>query len=782
MKNKLLLLFLCLSGISTAASAQLTQTIRGIVLDKNLQTPITGATVAIQSSNLQVLTDSSGYFSFSGISVGRQSIIVSHISYQTFKIENILVNSGKELVLNVNLDEKFTDITSVKISAKKERNRPVNDLAGISSRTFTVEETQKYAAAVNDPGRMVSSYAGVASADDGGNTIVIRGNAPNGLLWRLEGVEIPNPNHFSGIGASGGGISILSVQLLANSDFMTGAFTPEYGNAMSGVFDLHLRKGNNQKRENTFQASVLGIDLASEGPIKGKKNNGSYLVNYRYSTLGLLSKMGLDITSAKTTFQDLSFNIAFPNSKLGQFGLFGFGGWSNQYSAAVKDSTKWKSVYESYGGIYASNTGFAGLSHQLNVNKKTTWRNILAFGNAVNIDATDILNKEYKPELAFESRGSQQKLTLSSVVTRKLNARNTMRIGIYTHHTAFNYLNKQLENKVLTTFINTKNNTQIVQGFAQIKSRISRKFTLNGGVHGVFLALNNTWSAEPRMQLKWDVDNRNSISFGAGIHGQVQPLGIYFSQYKSNNGETIFPNHSLKISKSIHHVLAYDRTITKYLRLRAEAYFQYLYNLPVMANIKNSFSAVNMMQGFVIDSLSNKGTGQNKGLEITLDKAFANNYYLLISSSLYDSKYKGSDNVWRNTRFNGRFTSAITGGKEIEWTKNKKVKVFAINLKVLYMGGFRETPIDVEQSRINRETVRVDQRAFEIKLPDYFRSDVRFSIKTNHKNYTGTLSIDFQNLTNRKNYVGSYYDIIQDKTIKYTGMGILPVLAYRIEF
>jgi len=125
-------------------------------------------------------------------------------------------------------------------------------MSAVSARAFTVEETQKYPAAINDPLRMATNFAGVASLDDGMNQIVIRGNSPTGLLWRMEGIDIPNPNHFAAKGSSGGGISILSSQLLSNSDFITGAFAADYGNALSGVFDLNLRKGNNEKRETTL--------------------------------------------------------------------------------------------------------------------------------------------------------------------------------------------------------------------------------------------------------------------------------------------------------------------------------------------------------------------------------------------------------------------------------------------------------------------------------------------------------------------------------------------------
>lgn len=322
------MLWICLSVFSLALKAQIpTQTVRGIIVDKISQSPLPGVVVVLVNSNplIGTSTDEEGRFKLTQVPVGKQTLKVSFIGYKENVMQNLSVNAGKELVLNVSLEEDIKSMSEVVVTAKVEKNKPLNDMSMVSTRAFSVEETQKFAAAVNDPARMATSFAGVVNGSDGGNMISIRGNSPNGLLWRMEGVEIPNPNHFSNVGTSGGGIAIISSQLLSNSDFSTGAFASEYGNALSGVFDLKLRKGNNQKREYTFQAGVLGVDVSTEGPFK-KGYDGSYLVNYRYSTLGLLSKMGVPIGDATTTFQDLSFNVSLPTKKLGTFGVFGFGG------------------------------------------------------------------------------------------------------------------------------------------------------------------------------------------------------------------------------------------------------------------------------------------------------------------------------------------------------------------------------------------------------------------------------------------------------------------------
>ena len=354
-----LFLSLALSLLLFIAEAQYTQQLKGIVTEQVLQSPLQGATVSIASLGKSVTTNEEGIFRFADVPVGIYRITVSYAGFKENVLENIAVNSGKEAFVNVTLEVVIVKEKEVIIKANSKKNKPLNDMSVVSARAFTVEETQKYAAAVNDPLRMATAFAGVQAADDGNNSIIIRGNSSTGLLWRMEGMDIPNPNHFGTPGNSGGGISILSSQLLANSDFVTAAFAAEYGNALSGVFDLKLRKGNNDKREYTLQAGVLGINAAMEGPFS-KNYKGSYLINYRYSTLALLNKIGVLGGEGSTNFQDLSYNIYLPTKKLGVFTLFGFGGLSDDVFKAKKDSSKWESSDDRYTNKFISNTGMAG--------------------------------------------------------------------------------------------------------------------------------------------------------------------------------------------------------------------------------------------------------------------------------------------------------------------------------------------------------------------------------------------------------------------------------------
>ncbi|HCM75809.1 MAG TPA: TonB-dependent receptor, partial [Cytophagales bacterium] len=498
----------------------LTQTIRGHVVDKVSQTSLPGATVVIVGSDplIGTTTDLDGYFKLANVPVGNVSLQISFVGYKEITISNIIVNSGKEVILNIPIEEDITQMEEIVITPDVEKNKPLNDMAVVSARTFSVEETRKFAASVNDPARMVSSYAGVVTPDDGNNAISIRGNSPYGLLWRMEGVDIPNPNHFSNVGTSGGGVSILSSQLLTNSDFMTGAFPAEYGNALAGVFDLNLRKGNNEKRENTVQASFLGTDVAVEGPFR-KGYRGSYLVNYRYSTLSIISKLGVNIGDAVTNFQDLSFHIYLPTNKLGNFSLFGFGGLSDQKQDAEKDSTKWSEEYLRYNSKYFSNTGAAGIKHQMNAGENTYIQSsVVLSSNDNGFDVTK-LDDLYVSQFEYRRKYVNKKLTLSSVLNHKFNAKNSLRSGVYYNQYFYNLSLREFnkEKKQIEEQLNANSSASTIQLFAQWNHRISDKMTLNAGMHYLQLLDNNSHSLEPRASLKYAFDDKQSLSFGYEI-------------------------------------------------------------------------------------------------------------------------------------------------------------------------------------------------------------------------------------------------------------------------
>ncbi len=786
MKLKLVLAFVLSGIVCTLNSQTLFQTVRGTVVDKISQTPIPGAVIQVMNVDpaMVTTTDEDGKFTFAKVPVGKQSLNITYLGYKPSALQNLSVNSGKELVMNVNLEEDIKQMNEVEVTAKVEKNKPLNEMSTVSTRAFSVEETQKFAAAANDPARMALAFAGVISGPDGNNTISIRGNSPNGLLWRMEGVEIPNPNHFSNVGTSGGGISILSSQLLNNSDFSTGAFAAEYGNALSGVFDLKLRKGNNQKREYTIQLGVLGADIAAEGPFK-KGYDGSYLINYRYSTLSVLGKIGVPLGDAITNFQDLSFNIYLPTKKAGAFSMFGFGGISDQTSYAKKDSLKWEEdEWLRYSSKFSANTGAVGLTNTKLFSNQSYLKTALVFSGTENGYDENKMHDDYTTfTKQYLQRFLQSKITLSSVYTQKINAKSNIRSGFILNQLGYNLSQKDLgDSTVLIERINVKGSTQTAQAFFQWNYKVTPKLTTNVGLHYFHLLLNNSNSLEPRASLKYELTQKNVFTMGYGMHSQLQPTGVYFAKKQNDDNTFSTPNKNLKLSKAQHLVIGYDRIINDFSHIKTEVYYQHLFNVPVSVDKTSTYSMLNEVDGYNTDQLTNKGLGRNYGLELTYERFLHKNLYYILSTSLYNSEYKAANDVWYNTRFNTNYAVTFTAGKEWILSEKRKNRVIGFNIKSIYVGGYRYTPIDLPASIAAGDAKFQTEKTFEDKNPDYYRLDIRVSVKRNYKHVTSTLALDIQNTTNRKNVGGQYFDMKTGSVKYWYQTPLLPLLSYRLEF
>lgn len=771
---------LILSFACIHSCAQFGQQFRGTVTDQVLQQPLAGATVTLTPLGYAVMTDAEGLFRFTGIPVGTYTARVTYTGYKEATLENIAVNAGKETVIQVRLEALVRTEAEAIVRASSKKNKPLNDMSLVSARAFTVEETQKYAAAVNDPLRMATAFAGVFAADDGNNSIVIRGNSSTGLLWRMEGMDIPNPNHFGTPGNSGGGISILSSQLLSNSDFVTGAFAAEYGNALSGVFDLKLRKGNNEKREYSLQAGVLGLNAAIEGPFS-KKYKGSYLVNYRYSTLTLLNKMGVLPDEGATNFKDLSYHFNFPTRKAGTFSFFGFGGWSDDKMKA-KEAGKWESKTDRYTEDFFSNTSHAGITHTILPGNKWNIKSGIGISKTkIGFDqAYTEDDQSVSPTWADEY--NTRKWVFQSTANYKFSNRLNLRAGLIAHFTRYRFyqLSPEHEGGPLREILDESGTTSTQQAFAQAQFRPSDDISLQAGLHYLRLAHNATSSAEPRLSAKWAISKKSSLAIAYGVHSQAQTLSVYFARLKQPDGTVIYPNRDLGLTKARHYVLSYSYKLSRNLLAKAELYYQRLTNVPVSIFDSSSLSTLNILNEYVVEPMENSGKGRNYGAELSLERYLGNHFYLTLNNSFYQSKYTAKDGVERNTRFNGNYIVTLITGKDFvhEW----RPRTIGLNLKTIYAGGMRTTPVDVAASMQNGYTVFREKEAFSLQNKAYFRTDLRFSITWNRRHRTSTVSLDFQNLTNRLNVFNQWYDDEKNEVVTNYQTGMIPVLNYKIEF
>ncbi len=714
--------------------------------------------------------------------MGRHTLLVRMTGYQEATLSNVLVGSAREVIVNAALQESVREMNEVLITAQGDKHKAGNDMATVSARSFSVEETQRYAASVDDPARMAQSFAGVGNTDDVSNEIIIRGNSPRGLLWRMNGVEIPSPNHFSTDGASGGGVSALSNNMLDNSDFLTGAFPAEYGNALSGVFDVKLRKGNNQKREYVAQIGALGTDIAIEGPFS-KNYQGSYLANYRYSTLGLLQEAGFLDLADINTYQDLAFNVNLPTEKLGTFGVFGLGGLSLSRSKIKKDTSLWTNDSFTNRYTFHSDMGVAGINHQYFFNPNTYLKTTLALtGQRLAYDADSISKSDFSEYQESREHYNNTATRLNVMLNKKLNARHTLRTGVIFSVLGYDVASiNRNDAGMMQTYLADKGTTTVFQGYGQWKYKFAEKWVLNTGLHYFDLALTKSSSLEPRAGIQYQLTDLQSISFGVGLHSRMESMSVYNSIVPDANGVYGKNNLGLDLTKAMHYVVGYDRLLSEKLRLKLEAYYQQLYDVPVSADTADNYSLLNESAGFSTVLLNNNGKAVNKGIELTLEKFFGNRYYYLLTGSVFDSKYTDAAGREFNTRYNANYRFTLLGGKE--WPAGKSDQnLWSLNGKLIYSGGNRYTPIDLNQSITDEKTVFITSQNYSKQVPQYWRIDLTASYRMNRTHTAHVVSLQVQNITNRENIFGYYYEREKQQISTIYQFGLIPVVKYRLEF
>ncbi len=792
-------LFLLLFLLPAMCVAQRVQRIKGTVVDKESRATLAGVSVGVTdlSPAIGSVTDADGRFVIENIPVGKHTITVSYLGYQGKTLSDVLVTSAKEVILSIEMEEAAVKMTEITFTQKREH---INDMAVVSTKTFDVQETERYAGSRSDPARMASNFAGTQGGDDSRNDIIIRGNSPQGVLWRLEGVDIPNPNHFSVPGTTGGPVSMINSKTLSNSDFFMSAFPAEYGDAVAGAFDVKLRNGNNDRYEFTAQFGFLGTELAAEGPLS-RKGGSSFLFTYRYSTLALFKGMNIKIgTSSVPNYQDATFKVNLPIGKKSDLAFFGIGGLSN---IDLIVSTLTKKPDELYGQsdrdqYFTSNTGVLGatFSHTFNQTTYTkftiaeTGNDIYAKHNFVFRDSATYRLDSLKNILGYRF------ITGSTVahwfINKKLSSNKTVRFGIINNYYSLNFSDSSRQNPPTTIPWQYRENfigsTDLVQAYVQFKYRPTDQLTLTGGIHAQYLTHNSSTAIEPRVGMRWSLSERDFITLGYGLHSQMQPLYQYFAHDPASPA-SVMKNYNVGFTRSHHMVLGYDRVLSKDIRLKLETYYQYLFDVPVETRSGSSYSGLDQGTGYsryFPDTLKNTGTGYNYGLEFTLEKKFSHHYYLMLTGSLFDSKAKGNDGVFRSTDYNSQYAINLLGGWE---KKIGKYSTLIAGGKVTFIGGKLYSPVDTGASRLYGEAVVVDSQRNTLQFKPYFRADLKLGVRFNSKKVTHEIALDLVNIFNNKNissYSYSYGLYLQtggkEPFYYQYQLGFLPIFYYRLDF
>ena len=774
------MIMLLFSSMMRAQTNQTTQTVRGQVCDVASGEPMIGVTITVENgTTMATVSDSDGNFVINNVPVGRHSVRASYIGYEPVLLKEQLVSSGKELVLNLRMRESISKLGEVVIKPRVNKQQPLNEMAQVGARMFSVEEATRYAGGMADPARTASMFAGVAT---GGatNGISIHGNSPQMLLWRVEGVEVPNPNHFAEITEAGGGVfTSLNGTVLANSDFLTGAMPAEFGNALSGAFDMKMRVGNNTKFEHAVQVGTLGVDFASEGPL-GKGSKASYLVNYRYSFLEIAKKLhAINMENETLDYQDLSFKINMPTTKAGTFALW-FTGLIDNYENKVPDVSDWETLWDSNDSWSRQRNCATGLTHTYRFKNGGSLHSSVAFTGAYRKLGVNNYDEQMNQTPGMDGRNSQWNVIISTQHQHKFSSRYTMQNGFEHQHLEFNTWLDWIHETggPLYRVYESEGNTGLTRLYTNHKVALSRRLSTVIGMNVMWFNLNNQWLMEPRVSVQYKTSPSSTLSLAYALNSRKESTDTYFVTMADKN-----PHENLGLTRSHHISASFAQRLGENAMLKIEPYWQWLFDVPVEQG--TTYSILNHRNFFQDRALTNEGAGRNYGIDLTLERYLKDGFYGMLTATLFKSEYRDAQGDWHHSRHDRGYITNILGGKEWMVGKSKK-NVFGLNGRLTLMGGDRYTPIP-EGITFEDIMKRPDKSIPEVDGLDPFSKQkgmnigYAFSVKytINKKHTSHHFILEYLQM---KTFQGQTFDLRTHEIVdKFTSL-TFPNIAYRVEF
>ena len=775
-------MMLLIPSMMRAQTTTADQTIRGQVCDVASGEPMIGVTITVENgTTMATVSDIDGNFVIQHVPVGRHSVRATYIGYEPVLLKEQLVTSGKELVLNLKMTESLTNLQEVVIKPRVNKQQPLNEMAQVGARMFSVEEATRYAGGMADPARTASMFAGVAT---GGatNGISIHGNSPQMLQWRIEGIEVNNPNHFADITEAGGGVfTSLNGTVLANSDFMTGAMPAEYGNALSGAFDMKMRVGNNTKHEHAIQVGTLGVDFASEGPLT-KNSKASYLINYRYSFLEIAKKLhAINMEKETLDYQDLSFKVNVPTTHAGTFAVW-FTGLFDRFENDVPDVADRKTLWDSNDSWSTQKSWAGGLTHTYRFRSGGTLTSNIAYTGAYQKLGINDYNEQMQQMPDMLGRSLSWNVIISTQHKHKFSSRYTMQNGFEHRHMDFctwmDYI--KVVGGPLYRVFESNGSTGLTRLYTNHKIALSQRLSTVAGINVMWFNLNNQVLVEPRISFQYKTSASSTLSIAYAMNSRKEAIDTYF--VLNTNSQEPNVNKDLGLTRSHHISASFAQRLGENAMLKIETYWQWLFDVPVEQG--TTYSVINHNLFYQDRALVNKGAGRNYGIDLTLERYLKDGLYGMFTATLFKSEYRDAQGEWHHTRHDRGYITNILGGKEWMVGKSRK-NVFGINGRLTLMGGDRYTPMvagttyeEVAQ-RPDRTIPQDGANPFsaQMNMNVGYAFSVKYTINKHHSAHHFILEY-----LQMRSFQGQTFDIHTHELVDQFTSLTFPNIAYRLEF
>ncbi len=751
-----------------AAAQAPTGTIRGRVVDAHSGQALPLVALIAEAGGdgkAGTTTDSLGGFRLPDMPVGLVEMKAHRVGYGTLLVPEVWVRAGKETVLTIELVPTAYTLETFTITAMA-REEP----EALGVREFTVEQGLRYPAMFQDPARLVTGTPGVAAPNDQANHMIVRGNSPNANAWLIEGAEIVNPNHLGNAGTptdlpvlSGGGVNVLSAQMLGPSRLRTGVSPVMYGNALGGLMDMSLRRGNDRQREWTLQAGLTGLDVSTEGPI-GKKGRAFHLVNYRYSTIGILSAMGVDLGDEAITFHDLSVHVGTRIGQSGELRFFALGGTSRNVFTAVADTTEWEFDKDSQDITYQAGTGAVGATVDVPIGEHARFRSTVAWSSTY----------QTREAIEHDTALTAFTRTYQSLDERKLSAIAQAEGSIATR-LRYTVGGSAMQRYVHNLF-NEVTEGWLVRPFAQARYQITEHLHAHAGLAYSHFTFNGSDALEPRAGLRWRMTKGRTISAAYGVRSQLPYHPIMAIAPIVQGVWPDVQNSRMGLMRSQDITLGYEHAVNEQLVVRVEGYHQQITGMPLM-RYDSTESTFNAWDAPLPIHLIDGGEATVQGVELSLVRNFVDGLYYQANGSVFQSRYRDLEGAWRSARWDAQWTANLMVGREFRKVKEDRVRTWGVSGRLFGMGGLRYTPL--ADGTTAPDAVVMPYSAQQAMI---YRLDLRVYLKKDRNGRTGQWALDLQNATNARNEAFIYFDRRQDALVTKYQMGLIPNLSYRIEF
>lgn len=755
------ILFLTLIAFSFTAAQTQKGIIKGKVSDLNSKEYLIGANVLVQGTTMGASTNENGEFTIPNVPIGNHTIRFSYIGYETIVKTDVVVRPERITFVNVELKQSAFQSDEISVTAGYFQNK---DVSNVNAVNFNAEEIKRSPGSMGDVSRILLAMPSTAKVSDDQNDLAVRGGSPSENGFFVDGISVPNINHFPSIGATGGPIGILNIDFIDNVNFLTSGFSPKYGDRLSSIVDIQYREGNREKFEMQADLNLSGFGGGIEGPLPGGK--GSWMISGKKSYLDIIMDLFFD-SGAMPRMADLQGKVVYDINKQHKLSLLDIFAHNtedfNSQDAIDLDS-------DDYGSI-------ENIQNTVGLSWRALWNNNFYSITSASHSLITFTNEFFKvstDELTYMGDNSEQYVNFRNINYAQLSLRTNLEFGVDFNRASGKYDYTRASDTtnlgtVNPTFV-IKNSINPIKAGAFVNLIISpfNKLTFSLGLRNDWYSINNKYLFSPRFSISYDINDVCKIFTNGGIFYQRLPM-VLLSQTENNE--------RLSIIKAYHYGLGLEYLLNEDTKLTLEVYDKEYTDLPLDAN--------NPARSIIDDGLSNNdfgnylslysnGRAYTRGIEFLIQKKLAKDIYGLISGSYFRSRYQGYDGKWYNRVYDNKIIFSLIGGY-------KPNEEWEFSVRWTFAGGCPYTPYDIENSKAARYGIIDQNRIMEERYPAYHSLHFRVDKKFFFSNQSLDIYISLWNVYNRKNVAD--YSWNSEKNIQETSTqwGLLPIIGIEYE-